>query len=323
MRKVPAWRAPAGRGTWRPAAAVSLLAVAAALTASGSPASGSTATPVPAPRAVLAAPDAPAARALPPQAADRHATPVRAPDPAKAVRGALDALGPHAGRYTLAVQDLDTGARAVYGARTGTYDTASIVKVDILAALLLRGERDGAALTAVQRQWASAMIRSSDNEATDRLWSVLGGPQALDRANGTLGLGATTAGGWGTWGLTQTTAADQLTLLRAVFAEDSPLSGESRRYVASLMGAIVPGQDWGVTAAGPGAPRVLKNGWLMRSRTKLWDVNSIGVVERDGHRLLLSVLTADQPTREDGIALVEQAASAAVRALVETSPPTA
>ncbi|MEV6110828.1 serine hydrolase, partial [Streptomyces sp. NPDC051940] len=244
------------------------------------------------------------------------------PDPGKAVREALDALGPHAGRYTLGVEDLSTGTRAVYGKGTGTYDTASIVKVDILAALLLRSQRSGVPLTPGQRQLASSMIRYSDNDATDALWSVLGGPQALDAANDTFGLTRTSAGGWGTWGLTQTTARDQLVLLRAVFGDDSPLSAASRDYIRSLMGSVIPGQDWGVPAASDtGADRVLKNGWLQRSQTKLWDINSIGLVVHDGRLLLVSVLAADLPTREGGIELVERAATTAVRTLVKTSFP--
>ncbi|MQY11824.1 hypothetical protein SRB5_19430 [Streptomyces sp. RB5] len=324
-------------GTWRvrrPAAAAALIAVTAALGAGGSPASGGDAgrpsDSVNAGTRTQAASHVPSpAQSFPWIAASRTPSPSPTPapttarpavDPVTAVREALDALGPHTGRYTLAVEDLGTGVRARYGERTGTYDTASIVKVDILAALLLRGH-GGIALTPGQRQLAEKMIRQSDNDATDVLWSDLGGPRALDAANDTLGLGHTTAGDWGTWGLTQTTAADQITLLQAVFGDDSPLTAAARDYIRSLMGSIVPGQDWGVTAASdPGADRILKNGWLPRTRTKLWDVNSIGVVAYEGHELLVSVLSADQRTREDGIALVERVARTAVTALVGAGP---
>ncbi|WP_419993337.1 serine hydrolase [Streptomyces boninensis] len=272
------------------------------------------------------------AQPLRPPAPRRNGTPTpsRTPSPSasrtasadEAVRAALDGLGGHAGRYAIAVRDMDTGAYASYGEGTGTYDTASIVKVDILAALLLRHQARGTEPTAGQRELAADMIRSSDNDATDALWRAIGGTAGLDAANEALGLSGTSAGEFGRWGLTQTVPADQIRLLRAVFGDDSPLGPQARAFIAGLMGRIVPGQDWGVPAAAdPGAPRVLKNGWLRRSTTDLWDINSIGLVPYDGHLVLVAVLSADQPSREDGIALVERAAAAAVPALVDNASP--
>ncbi|NBM17302.1 serine hydrolase [Streptomyces sp. GC420] len=216
--------------------------------------------------------------------------------------------------------DLETGAGASYGTDgERTYDTASIVKVDVLAALLLRAQEEGRELTAQERACASAMIRNSDNASTTTLWQVIGGADGLDAANERLGLSGTTAGRNDNWGLTRTTAADQLTLLSAVFADGgdggsggssgSVLSEESRAYVGELMGGVAAGQDWGVSAAGSGAR--LKNGWLPRTATGLWDINSIGFVTVGGHRCLLAVLSEGHTTKEEGIALVEAAAKAA------------
>nr|WP_206314444.1 serine hydrolase [Streptomyces coryli] len=262
----------------------------------------------------------PSATATPSPSRTPSPSPSRTPSAEEAVRDALAGLGGHAGRYAIAVRDLETGASAGRGAGTGTYDTASIVKVDILAALLLQHQARGTEPTRGQRELAADMIRSSDNDATDVLWRAIGGAAGLDAANKTLGLSGTSAGQAGRWGLTQTVPADQVRLLRAVFGEDSPLSAESRAFIGGLMGRIVPGQDWGVpAAAAPEAPRVVKNGWLRRSTTELWDINSIGLVAYDGHLVLVAVLSADQPTREAGIALVERAAAAAVPALVDNA----
>ncbi|WP_173262859.1 serine hydrolase [Streptomyces pacificus] len=214
------------------------------------------------------------------------------------------------GRVSVALMDMDTGQSATTG-EGEAYVTASIVKADVLAALLLQAQDAQRPLTEQERQWAAAMIRSSDNAATTALWEVIGGSDGLAEANRRLGLRETVPGQEGLWGLTETTPADQLRLLSALFDADSALSDTSRDYVRELMGAVSADQDWGVSAAGDARSALLKNGWLPRSDTGLWVVNSVGLVERDGRRLLIAVLSDGQPTRAAGIALVESAADGA------------
>ncbi|MFI6080469.1 serine hydrolase [Streptomyces sp. NPDC051217] len=238
-----------------------------------------------------------------------------------AMRAALDALPKGDGRYTVAVEDLDGGNAAVYGAGTGAYDTASIVKVDILAALLLDAQDSGAPLTAKQKKLAAAMIRDSDNDATNALWKTIGETDGLDAANKRLGLKATHGDRDGHWGLTRTTAADQTVLLEAVLGDaHSPLTTHSQAYLRSLMTTVKADQRWGISAAdgkGAAAKPPLKNGWLSRSATGLWDVNSIGRVEYGGHTLLVAVLSDGQHTYRQGVDLVERAAATAVKAFVK------
>ncbi|MEU3465861.1 serine hydrolase [Streptomyces sp. NPDC006733] len=228
-----------------------------------------------------------------------------------------DALGTVAGAagadFSVAVLDTASGAQAVYG--DGTYDTASIVKVDILAALLLRAQDAGRELTAQEKAYAAVMIEQSDNDAATVLWHAVDGAQGLAEANERLGLTGTVGGDGDLWGLTRTTAADQLRLLRAVFGDDSPLDAASRTYLRELMGRISAGQDWGVTAAAASASdSALKNGWLRRSTTGLWDINSIGQVTADGTTYLVAVLSGGHLTQAAGIALAEDVARAAVGA---------
>ncbi|MFD5144390.1 serine hydrolase [Streptomyces sp. NPDC058401] len=278
-----------------------------------------------APRA--AAPTATAPTAAAPTAPAPAATPPKTPAPAEpvapdqAVRRALDGLGPHQGRYALAVEDLTSGRAAAYGPSTETFVSASIIKVDILATLLLRTQDRGGSLTPDQRRLASAMIRVSDNDATQELWTAIGRRQGLDAANARLGFTPAHAGQQVPWGLTRTTAGDQITLLKAVFTEHSPLTAASRTYMRTLMADIAADQNWGVGAArAPGTPPVLKNGWLPVGTPARWAVNSIGLVEHEGHTLLLAVLTDGQPTREAGTALIERAATTAVGALTPPTP---
>ena len=263
------------------------------------------------------------------QTSDRPAQTVNVVDAANAssagvdgaMRKALDALPKSDGRYTVAVEDLNGQAAAVYGGG-GAYDTASIVKVDILAALLLDAQDRGKTLTAQQQKLAAAMIRSSDNKATDKLWKAIGGTDGLDAANKRLGLKATHGDPDGHWGLTRTTAADQMVLLETVLGDaHSPLTAHSRGYLRSLMSTVESDQRWGISAAddGKGAAGgpALKNGWLPRSETDLWDVNSIGRVEYGGRTLLVAVLSDGQPTYKTGVDLVERAAATAVKAFVK------
>ena len=213
-------------------------------------------------------------------------------------------------KVSAAVLDLESGDSAVYG--DGAFDTASIVKVDILAALLLRHQEAGTRLSAREKAYATTMIENSDNTSASALWDIIGKASGLDAANKKFGLTGTEGGDGALWGLTQTTAADQLTLLQQVFGDDSELSEGSRSYLQGLMGRIEADQQWGVSAAAEGSGWALKNGWLPRSTTGLWDVNSIGRVTVDGHAYLVAVLSKGNSTQAKGISLVEAAAKAAV-----------
>lgn len=234
--------------------------------------------------------------------------------PAKAaVQVALEAtvrevLAGADGNAAVAVLDLSTGESASTGA-DHEFVTASIVKVDILAALLLQASDAGRSLTARERQWATVMIRSSDNAAASALWTAIGGAQGLAKANTRLGLTETTPGAGAYWGLTRTTPGDQLRLLQAVFGSDSVLPDTARAFLRELMGSVAADQGWGISAASDDEESVrVKNGWLARGASGLWVVNSIGQVEVGDRRILLAVLCDGQPSREAGIALVEKLA---------------
>lgn len=69
----------------------------------------------------------------------------------------------------------------------------------------------------------------------------------------------------------------------------------------------------GVSAAG--SSWALKNGWMPRTTTGLWDINSIGRVRSGGRVYLVAVLSGGHRTKETGIARVESAAKAAVGVL--------
>ncbi|MFI5755790.1 serine hydrolase [Streptomyces sp. NPDC051569] len=212
---------------------------------------------------------------------------------------------------SVAVGDIAGGRGAGHG-EDRTYVTASVVKVAVLVALLLRAGDTGRWLTAKEEHLAAAMIRHSDNDAATALRAALGGVAGLDAAHARLGM--TRTSGAPAWGLTRTTARDQLTLLRAVFGRGPELDGRARRFAAGLMERVVPGQAWGVSAAG--GDWALKNGWLPRSGSGLWVVHSVGRVRG----CLVAVLSAGHATKEDGVARVEEAAVTAVERFLQERP---
>ncbi|WP_338146518.1 serine hydrolase [Streptomyces boncukensis] len=212
-------------------------------------------------------------------------------------------------RVSIAARDVGTG-RTVY-AGGALYVSASVVKLEILAALLLQRP----APEARERELAAAMVERSDNEAAGALWRSIGGSAGLDAASRRFGLTRTVGGDGGWWGLTRTTAADQLALLRGVYGDaPSPLTPAARAYVQERMARVVGTQRWGVSAAGESTAG-LKNGWMPRAATGLWVVHSAGRVTARGRPYLLAVLSDGHPGRDEGIAAVERAARAAVSAL--------
>ncbi|MFI6464987.1 serine hydrolase [Streptomyces sp. NPDC050538] len=220
-------------------------------------------------------------------------------------------------KVSVAVLDVTSGESATYG--DAAFDTASIVKVDILATLLLQAQDAGRRLTATEKSYATTMIQNSDNDSATALWNIIGTADGLGKANKTFGLTGTTGGAGPLWGLTQTTAADQLTLLQQVFGDDSKLSAASQSYIQGLMKEIEADQQWGVSAAADGSKWALKNGWLARSTTGLWDVNSIGrVTATDGDTYLVAVLSKGSTTQTKGITLIEAAAKAGVAAFAKS-----
>ncbi|MFC7479220.1 hypothetical protein ACFQX7_02910 [Luedemannella flava] len=169
-------------------------------------------------------------------------------DPAGRPHLALAALptGRH-GEFSVAVRNNRTGGTYRYRA-SDTYETASIVKVDILAAVLLRAQDDGRSLTDAERSAATRMIRASDNDAATYLWNRAGGASGVRAANRRLGLTHTTPGTEG-WGLTRTTVGDQVTLVNRALGTSGPLTSASRAYIRGLMTTVNGDQDWGVPAA--------------------------------------------------------------------------
>jgi beta-lactamase class A len=214
-------------------------------------------------------------------------------------------LGANA-EFSVAVRNNRTGQTYQYRA-SDTYETASIVKVQILASVLLQAQDDGRSLTSSQKALASKMIRASDNDAATSLWNLAGGASGVRATNKRLGLTATTPSTAG-WGLTRTTVGDQITLLNKVLGSSGPLSSASRAYVKSLMTTVNGDQDWGVPAgAKSGETYAVKNGWLSRdTENGRWIINSIGKITGSKTDLSIAVLSHGHSGMSTGVAVDEK-----------------
>jgi hypothetical protein len=260
------------------------------------------------------------------------ARPARAYSPAPRPAVQMDPLGAVA-RSFLATRS-GTVSAAVYDARSGMTWTigqgkpqaeASIVKVDILETLLARRHSDGMTLSARDKTLARAMIEDSDNDAATALWDEAGGAHGIRRFNASVGLADTTPSScvacpgfaWPGWGLSTTTATDQLALLRELLRPNSRLTGAQREYALSLMEHVTPAQRWGVTTGVPLRTNVaLKNGWLpLTSADDDWQINSIGWVSGQGRDYLMAILSTGNPSEQYGIDTVGKLAGIVWRQL--------
>ncbi|HEX6499873.1 MAG TPA: serine hydrolase [Micromonosporaceae bacterium] len=216
------------------------------------------------------------------------------------------------GRVGVLIVDRATGIRVGVG-EDRSFITASVVKVDILATLMLR-RQDHGGLTDREDDLARAMITRSDNDAASALWTAVGGGTGVTAANQRFGLSHTHPDQDGYWGLSTTTAADQVRLLGLLTSSNSPLNAHSRSYILGLMSQVERDQRWGVpAAAGPASTGVyVKNGWLAYNGG--WVTHSVGRIVEPGHDWLLAVLSDGQPSEGTGIDTIEHVASLVVAA---------
>lgn len=257
----------------------------------------------------------------------RSAAPLRTSEPVDPLTNVAMRryLATRAGDVTIAVEDLDDPVDASDRSdatsrsdKASDYQewllhpnardqTASIIKVDILETLLHLS--DGA-LSYAARATAEGMIDDSDNDDATDLWNADGGGSGLAAYNRIAGLTQTSPNLAGYWGLTLTSAADQIKLLTQLAYPSRVLTTGSRRYALTLMEHINPTQDWGVSG---GVPRnvsvALKNGWLPLGESGSWEINSIGWVRGDRRNYLMAVLTAHDPSEQYGIDTIEHVSS--------------
>ncbi len=239
------------------------------------------------------------------------------PAPPPSPRAAACAENPFSAGFDAEVRRRWPGHRisaAVYDTRTGCQyryrsdlriTTASVLKIEIMAAVLRRAQREGRALTATERARITPMIRTSDDPAANALWSSVGGVSGMSALDRELGLADTVE--TSPWGLTSTSAADRNALLRQlVLGQWGPFTASTRATARSFLLDVTPSQRWGITAGVPSSWKVpMKNGFFPASCCG-WRINTSGVVERPGGGAYVATVLSDGwATQGQGVQAVE------------------
>jgi hypothetical protein len=211
------------------------------------------------------------------------------------------------GAISAAVYDRNSGALMLFHPKVRGR-TASIVKADILETRL---HQTGGHLSEDQRETATSMIENSNNDSATDLFDQDGGAPGLAAYDKLLGLRQTTPNS--AWGLTTTSAADQVTLVRELLAHSTLLTNSARRFQRTLMRHVEADQRWGISGGVPkGVTFGNKNGWLpVTEDHNRWAVNSIGWVQGNGKSYVIAVITAHNATEDYGIDTIEAIAKRA------------
>lgn len=227
-----------------------------------------------------------------------------------------DILTDQDANVNIAVYNHKTNQTTAFSNNTSaTYYTASIIKVAVLANLLNNHEDNNTSLSADEQTLAHDMITLSDNQATTTLLNTYqGGYTAPNRLFNQLGMTHTKMN-TAAWGLSTTTATDQIKLLNALaYGTKSPLDQADRNYVLQLMANVAPDQAWGMSSElADNAQVELKNGWLELDTG--WVVNTIGHVKTENSNYTIAVLTNGNATQDQGIDLIESLAAVTVKQL--------
>lgn len=218
----------------------------------------------------------------------------------------IDALA--AGRRVTAhVHDHRTGC--TYELHPGSaLTTASVIKAQVLAGVLLQAQDRGVAVTADDRARIELMMHYSHNSPpTSELYVALGGAAGMEALDARFGLAGTAHTAH--YGATLSTAADRTRLVEQLLIGGGPLDAGRVAEAWTWMSTVSVAQSWGLSAGLPADHEVaLKNGFYpMTGRG--WRLGSSGVVRTpDGGAYAATILTEGSVDESTGIALVEAVA---------------
>lgn len=224
------------------------------------------------------------------------------------------ALAKRKGTVAVGLYERATGTTCTLRGDTA-FDSASVVKVTVLAALLFDAKKTNRYLTDRETKLATAMITKSDNNSTSALWKQLG-VKKIQAFLTAAKMTQTKPGANNYWGLTQITVRDEQRLLALLTAKNTVLSDNARAYVLKLMNKVVSGQRWGTPAGAPSTVKVhVKNGWLSRA-THGWRVHSVGTFNGGGRDYTITVLTHGNPDMQYGVNTIQAVAKVIHKDLV-------
>lgn len=210
-------------------------------------------------------------------------------------------------RFTAAVHDRRTGCE-YHLEPTLALTTASVIKAQVLAGVLLQAQDSARPLTADEAANIDLMIRYSHNRPpTSALYRQVGGAtgmEALDARFGIVGTSHTAR-----YGATVSTAEDRTRLVEQLLIGGGPLDDASVAEAWAWMSTVSAAQTWGISAGLPAEHAfALKNGFYPMSG-RGWRLGTSGaVVDAEGGAYAMTIMTDRNPNEATGIALVEQIA---------------
>ncbi len=223
-------------------------------------------------------------------------------------------------RITAAVHDTRTGCW-YHLDRGMPITTASVVKAQFLAGVLVRAQDERRSLNGFERSRLEPTMWLSHNPPASELFQSLGGVPGMEALDRRFGLGATTH--VPAWGATVSTAEDRTRLALALLHSGGPLGPSARATAWQFMTSVHPTQRWGISAGVPAGWTVaLKNGFYPLSGAARWRIGSSGFVRDDltGQGYAITVQSDRNPTHAAGQSLVEYVAAEVATVLTTGGP---
>lgn len=200
----------------------------------------------------------------------------------------------------IAVYDIKNAKLIHYtkGTLNSSY-TASIVKVSILVQLLHQKPK----LTPYYRQLAAKMIKNSDNTAATILFQKIGRAPGLQKLFKRLKMRYSFADR--RWGMTKTTALDQIKLLKQIYTSSTYISVANQKYIRNLMHHVNQYQRWGLPQTYRANTKLyVKDGWLTLNEGAV--INSLSRVKTNKANYLLVILSHKDLSQNAGFKMLNR-----------------
>lgn len=192
----------------------------------------------------------------------------------------------------MAVLDLQTGALAVDG--TGQFYSASLSKLMLVVDML---DRD-VPLSPADQSLIQRALGESDDNAMNSLWVKFGGPAAMSRIAGSLGMVATEASADSSqWGEVKVSPAGLTRLYQHIMVE---MPADDHALVVTALNAAPPkatdGFDQYFGLLGGPLKAFAKQGWMYYGNRL--HLHSAGVVTVGEHQFAVALMSIQPPSSE-------------------------
>lgn len=175
----------------------------------------------------------------------------------------------------------------------GRFESASVVKVMLMAAYLRQGSVRHRGLDDSDRSLLAPMIKRSANGPASTIYQRVGAGALYKLAREAGMKPFSTNPVWGSSRITPSGQAEFLYEIERFIPE------RHRDYALRLMANIVPRQRWGIPPAVPQGWSIhFKGGWARESAG--WKINQVALITNGDRRLALAVLTRGNPSQGYG-----------------------